>query len=350
MAWNGIFYNGVFSMGFDMAPAAAEIFTQTANGSASSSLTPFSFGYSWSMGNTNGILFNVNLTTVIVGARYYLTGLPANGILYGFYDATGAAIQVALRLNSTGQLQFYLGSGTGTTIGPASSAGTIAANTWNYIECKVTISATVGQVECYVNGTQVITTAASQNTQSTVNAFQNAFQFVNLSGISQNLDDWYMLDTTGASPLNTYLGNIRVVGQAANAASGAAGHTQWTPTNPTNVNWSNTANIPANTAQYNSDGTVGDIDSYAFPAIGGNPASVLFLNHWYKTELDTAGVRTVVPGCRSGATDFFDTTAQTPLNGTYKYFNKPWTQDPNTSAAWTIANAQNAELAVKINT
>lgn len=345
MAWNGIFYNGVFSCGFDMDPTAAEIFTQSAQGSATASGTPFGSGFCWSNGNnTSGILLNVNLTTLIAGFRINLNAaIPASQIICSWYDATAGAIQVSLRVLANGQLQFYLGSGTGTPLGSPAALGTMIANTWTWVEAKVTISATVGVVECYVNGTQVIT-ASSLNTKSTANTFVNAFQLQGATNPCQ-FDDWYMLDTTGSSPLNTYLGNIRVAGSVAN---GAGSHTQFTPTNPTNVNYSNTANVPANVAQYNADNNVGDIDSYAFPAIPFSPVSVLFLNHWYKVELDTAGARTVVPGVRSGGSDTFDSTQQTPPNGTYKYFNKPWTLDPNTSSAWTVTNAGNAELSVKI--
>lgn len=350
MAWNGKFFNGVWSMGFDMDPAAAEIFDIGAAGAGSNSVTPFGSGWSWQSSGAPGVTLGVNLTTMFIGCRFYWAALPGtSGIVLNFYDVTAAAAQVTLRIFSDGSLRFYLGAGTGTPIGSASVTGLVSATTWVYLEAKVVINgAGAGSVELRVNGNATpVITQGSVTTQSTANTWVSGLILTSPNGNTVTYDDWYMLDSTGTAPLNTYLGNIRIVSDAPNAAGS---HTQWTPTNPTNVNWSNTANIPANTAQYNSDGTVADIDSYAFPAIGGSPVSVLFLNHWYKTELDTAGARTVVPGCRSGATDFFDTTAQTPPNGTYKYFNKPWTVDPNTSAAWTIANAQSAELAVKINT
>jgi hypothetical protein len=217
-----------------------------------------------------------------------------------------------------------------------------------FIEAKVKIDATTGTVELRVNGnTTPVITASSLNTKSTANTFVNGMTLTNAGGGNYLWDDWYMLDTTGSSPLDTYLGNIRIL---TDPPSGAGAHTQFTPTNPTNVNYTNVGNIPAVTTKYNSDATPGDIDSYAFPTIGGGVSSVLFINHWYKTELDSAGVRTVVSGTRSGGSDFFDATAQAPPNGTYKYFNTAWTVDPNTSAAWTIANAQAAELSLKINT
>jgi hypothetical protein len=342
----GIFQNGLFSMGFDMDPTAAQIFTQAAAGSASST-TPFGFGYSWQNGNTPaGILFGTTLTTVIAGFRFNISALPSSGtgFVCTFYDATAGAIQVALRINSAGQLQFYLGSGTGTTIGAASAASTIVAGTWYYIECLVTISATVGVVTCNVNGTQVIN-ATGQNTKSTANAYINAFQFQCVN--TANYDDWYMLDTTGTSPLNTFLGPVQVRGEKPNANSAVGGRNAWTPTNPTNVNYENVGNIPASASEYDYDNNPGDYDMFRFPALPSNVATVLAVNEWALVELDSSGARTVELDCYSNGTDS-PSAAFTPAAGTPTYYNQVSAVDPHTSAAWTVANAGAAELGVKV--
>lgn len=354
MAWNGIFDDGVFSCGFDMDPTIAQLFNIFTGGSFTNGTTPFGSGYSLQVsgGGQTGKSFGVNLTTVIVGARVFTGTLPStNNILFNFYDATAGAAQVTLRATSTGSFQFYLGSGTGTPLGSASAGGILSVSSWVYLEVKLTISATVGVVELRVNGNpSAVISASSLNTKSTANTFVNGFVF---TGMVANtfFDDWYMLDTTGSSPLNTYLGNVRMVYDVPNNNSAAGSHNQFTPTNPTNVNYTNVGNIPANTAQYNADATVGDLEFYRFPSIGGSPSAVLFLNMWYQELLDTAGTRTTVPGVRSGGSDTFDATSVSPPNGaTYGLFNKPWVLDPNTSAAWTVSNAQAAELGTKIAT
>lgn len=346
----GIFQLGAFFMGFDMDPTAAQIFTQAANGSGNSANTPFSFGYSWQITTNTGILLGVNLTTLFAGFRYNaVTTLPASSaVMCTWYDATAGAAQVTLRLNSTGQLQFYLGSGTGTPIGPASAANTILPSTWPFIECKVIISATVGQVECYVNGVQVITTTATQNTKSTANTFANAFQFQPASATADYVDDWYMLDGTGAAPFNTYLGAVQIRGEAPSANSAVGGRNAWTPTNPTNVNYTNVGNIPAVATKYNADATAGDYDMFQFPALPANTLTVLAVDEWALTLLDSAGTRTVELNCYSNGTDS-PTAAFTP-GTTAAYSNQVSTQDPHTSAAWTVANAGSAELGAKVQT
>lgn len=344
-----IFQSGAFFMGFDMDPTAAQIFSQAAAGVASTTQTPFGFGFAWQTGSSVcGILLGTNLTTLVCGFRAFIQGsVGTSSIIASFFDATANATQVSLRLNSTGQLQFFLGSGTGTPIGSASSAGTMSGSTWAYVECTVTISATVGFVECKVNGTTVITTAATQNTKSTANTFVNAFQFQGTN--PSYFDDLYMLDGTGSSPLNTYLSAVgmpQVREEAPNANSAVGGRNAWTPTNPTNVNFSNVANIPAVTTKFNADATPGDYDMFRFPSLPSNTATVLAINEWALLLLDSAGARTVELNCYSGGTDSAG-TAFTP-GATAAYANHISTVDPNTGSAWTVANAGAAELGVKV--
>jgi hypothetical protein len=345
---SGIFQNGVWCMGFDMQPSGSQILTHTTQGSPNST-TAFGFGSSWSTNASPGVIFGTNLAGVIHGIRLQLPGLPVtSGLIYQWWDLTTNTVQISLRLFADGHLQFYLGSGTGTPIGPASAAALVLANTWVYIECSVIISSTVGFVECRLNGvsTPIITTAATQNTQNSANAYTNCADFVSPFA-SSLFDDWYMLDKTGSSPLNTYLGNVQARGDAPNNNSATGGRNAWTPTNPTNVNHTNVANVPANSAEYDSDSTPGDFDMFRFPALPGSVATVFAVNEWALLELDSAGARTVSLDCESGGTDSLS-PAITPNAGTLTYYNQMSVVDPNTSAAWTPTNAGNAELGVKL--
>jgi hypothetical protein len=333
-----------------MDPLASQVFTITPAGSMSNSVTPFGFGYSWNTGSGNnaGISLNTNLVTLIHGIRFHWPSLPGtNVIVFDWHDLTAGATQVTLRVNAAGAFQFYLGNGTGTPLGPASASGIATINTWIYIECKVTISPTVGVVECRINGNSTpIISATGLNTQNTANTFLNAL-FVPSPASASNYDDWYMLDTTAAAPLNTYLGNVQVRGNAPNANSANGARNAWMPTNPQNVNWQNVGNIPINAAQFNADSTAGDYDMFRFPLI---PASaVFFVNEWVQVELDSAGARTVALNCTSGGVDSLG-AAFTPPTGAPSLVNQPYVVDPNTSAAWTVAAASAAEFGLKVVT
>lgn len=344
----GIFQNGVASMGFDMSPTGSQVWTQTNNGSANSSITPYGYGYSWYIANGVGMLLGTNLASYYCGYAWYSGGTPTSfQPIFTFYDATAGAAQVTLKQNSTNNVQFYLGT-SGTAIGPASTL-TIPTGSFTYIECFISVSASVGQVICYLNGTLAITTTATQNTKNTANAYVNAMQFNQAVGASYYVDDIYMLDTTGTSPLNTFLGPVQVRGDRANANSAVGGRNAWTPTSPTGVNWQNVANVPASNTEYNADSNPGDYDMFRFPALPSNVAQVLFLNEWALLDLDSAGARTVETNIYSNGTD--DPSAPfTPALGTPTLYNQVATVDPHTSSAWTIANAGAAEMGVKVQT
>jgi hypothetical protein len=348
---------GVYTMGFDMDPSGAEVFNLVTHGAAVTSPTPFSFGYGWQLGNTNaGILLGTNLTTLIIGARFYTTTIPtsSSAFVFGWYDATAGGFQVTLQVTSTGALQFYLGNSTATPIGPASAAGIISPNTWNpYLECTVTISATVGFVECRANGVTVITTAATQNTKNTANTFVNGFQFSSVGSATTTFDDWYMLDTTAASPYNTYLcpsgGGLWIRGDAPNANSATGGRNAWTPTSPTGANFSNNANIPFSATEFDADSNPGDYDMFRYPALPSSVITVLLINEWAVLDLDAAGARTVELNCHSNGTDS-PSAAFTPATGTPTLYNQVSLVDPHTGSAWTVANAGVAEFGVKVQT
>lgn len=346
---SGIFQQGLFTMGFDMQPSGSQILTHTTQGSPNAT-TPFSFGSSWSTNASPGVIFGVNLASITRGIRMLIPNMPSvSGLVAQWWDLGAGVVQCSLRLFADGHLQFYLGAGTGTPIGPASAAGLVLANRWVYIENKVTINSTTGFLECKLNGTTTaITMAATQNTQSSSNAYLNCEDFVSPSNAS-NFDDWYILDMTGASPFNNYLGNVQVRGDACSANSANSSRNAWTPTNPTNVNWQNNANVPANAAEYDADSTPGDYDMFRFPALPGSIATVYAVNEWALLELDSAGARTVELNCTSGGTDS-PSAAFTPNAGTPTYYNQVLTQDPNTSAAWGVTAAGAAELGVKVQT
>ena len=347
-----IFQDGYWATGFDMDLTAAQLFTQSAGGSASTSVTPFSFGYAWQTGSAVcGILLNTNLTTLYAGFRVYVQGsIGTSSILCSWYDAAANGTQVSLRVTSTGALQFYLGSGTGTPIGSASAAGTVVLNTWVHIQTKVLIAGSSGgSVACYVNGSGTAATSTSSvTTLSTANTWVNAFQ---LQGTNPTyFDDFWMLDNSGSSPFNTYLGIIQVREEAPSANSAVTGgRNNFTPTNPTNVNYTNVGTTPATAAKYNADGTVGDWDQFAFPALPSNVASVLAVNALALLLLDSAGARTVELNCSavSGGTPTDNLgSAFTPgTTATLYLLNNPL--DPH-GASWTVANAGSAELGLKV--
>ncbi len=370
MAWSGIFYNGVWVCGFDFLPngfpAAGGVLDVT-GGAASVNATFARFsgkGVNFNGGNPNngsiGRSFSVNLNQVITGFAFKTATLPVStaiACLATFYDTTAGTQQFSIGYNSSGQIGLFQGgfpNGSGSltpiTGSSLSAGGAIIPNSYGFIE----ISATIGvssPVVVKLNGTTVLN-LSGVTTQSTANAWVNRLYLGSIinSGVSpsHSVDDWYILDTTGAAPLNTFLGNGRVQTDGPNADSATGGLNQWSFTTPQGTDWGNCANIPANTADYNFDGTVNDRMSLRFPAI--SATKVLFLNTWYSAEEDAAGVRTLVPIYRSNSVDQVG-PLPVSLTGSYVYSNQPSTVDPNTTLSWasgTVAAAGACEIGLQV--
>lgn len=367
--WNGIFYNGVFSLGFDFLPTGTPtvggVFDGV-QGSPSIGATYARFSGYGMQCNGNRIYIwkslHVNLASTINGFGFYCAALPSPGtlnLLFTWYDSTANSSQVTLAYNSQGQLGFYTGSGnlnsysgTLTLVGSLSATGTIVAGSYMTIEALVTINSSSGVVEAYVNGGQVIYNTGL-NTQTSSNAWVNQVYMGSSSssgsGCNQYFDDWYSLDMTGSSPFNTFLGPGRIQTDGPNADSATSGLNAWSYTTPPGTDYGCCANIPANSAQYIYDSNVGDRASFRFPSL--STAKVFFLNTWFSAEEDAAGTRTIVPIFRNNSVDQVG-PSPISLGTSYVYYNQPSTVDPNTGVAWaseTVATAAACEIGLKVN-
>ena len=87
---------------------------------------------------------------------------------------------------------------------------------------------------------------------------------------------------------------------------------------------------------------------FRFPTLPSNTLSVLAVNEWATIGLANAGSRTVSLDCYSNGTDSFDTAFVPAIgNAAYLMVNSV---DPHSGSAWTIGNAQSAELGCKVIT
>lgn len=367
--WNGIFYNGYFSLGFDFlatgTPTVGGVFDGV-TGSPSIGSTYARYAGQGMQCNGNRVYItkslHVNLQSMIIGFAFYCSALPSGSTLNmiaTWYDATASGSQVTLCYNSQGQLGFYTGTsnlnsyGTSLTlVGALSAGGTIVAGSYSYIEALVTVSTSVGVVTAYVNGTQVINNTGL-DTQTTTNAWTNAIYLGSSNttggGTNQYFDDLYMLDMTGSSPFNTFLGPGRIQTDGPSADSATSGLNAWSYTTPPGNDYGCCANIPPNSTEYCYDANVGDRMSFRFPSL--SSSKVIALNTWFNVELDAAGTRTIVPIFRNNSVDQVGPSPISLASG-YTYYNQPSTIDPNTGSPWasgTVAAAGGCEIGLKVN-
>ncbi|HXM59370.1 MAG TPA: hypothetical protein VN950_00845 [Terriglobales bacterium] len=357
----GIFQNGAYINGFDYANALSEIFdfVSGSGASLSSGTTRFGSGQSLQLTSNNSAGKNLltQLATKYDGIAFITAALPSSGwfVLYEWYDSTGSgAVQVSLQYNQQGALGFFKGSGTGTQLGSSSANGIIAAGRWVFLEAEVVFSVASGSVTLYAwgpngnNGASPVISATSVDTAPSGNAWTDRIYFITPSGgPTHNYDDWYNLDATGSSPLNTFLGNGRV---QTDAPTSDATPNQFTSSDSqtTGNHYKDVNQLPVSSdSKYLFDNNVGDEELFGFPNL--TASQVLIINEIIRTELDASGSRTVETVLSSSSATQNGTAFQPST--TFAFYNTLSAVDPNTGSPWasgTVAAAQSAKLGLKI--
>ncbi len=261
-----------------------------------------------------------NYTTLIAGAAFKLNATDDSGLM----QMEGGAVIASLHITGLGRLYVrdFLGNivGAGTTI--------IPTGTWFQVEMKV-VCGSSGTIEVHLNGGPEIA-SSSGNFDTSI----NRITFLNNSlGGDTSVDDVYVADTTGSSPQNDFLGDVRVE-TLYPVADG--NYTDWTPkiagphyqmVNETLIDGDGT---------FNYDATPGDKDSYILET---------FIGTIYGAQLNIgarkgdASVRQIAPLIKQSGTDYLDTTRT--LSADYVFYS--WILDKDPSGADWLAATINAD-------
>jgi hypothetical protein len=276
-----------------------------------------------------------SLATRYVGVAF----MPSTGdsTVLTFTDGAGPTDQCWIQYTlSTAKLTVVLGDGT-TVIGTLT--GTYSPSTWYYIEVSLTIGS-AGSITVHINGV-VKLTLTGVNTQYSANATQSVVQ-LNNGGTGIYFDDLYILNTSG-SVNNTFLGECKIITGLPSADS-ATNHA-WTPKSGT-VHFSEVNEAdPDGDTTYNKTSTVSAIDTYLFPTVV-TTNTIAAVQGVLTFRKDDAGSHTLALTLRSGTTNYFGTTVS--VGGGYAMTRQIYETDPNTSAAWTVANLNAAEIGAKM--
>ena len=292
-------------------------------------------------------------SSLIVPVGVKFIGLPTSSPndFLTFWDS--GKFQVSLAVTSNGGLQFYRGNGLApgsggqalnAAIGTLTPNGTVVPGTWYGMLIQVTFNGSSGSVQLNLNGSSsAVINSSSLNTAPTTNAYATQVGLGNTANAGfavVRYDDFLCLDTTGAF-LNTPPTNDTRLIQKLPTQAGF--YTNWTPTGLA-ANWQNAAVAPPNTSDYNANNTGGTKDSYTPPTAGltTNPLMVMARGSLYR---DDAGPHTPSLMVRSGSTDGVG-SALPPITSSPLYYDTVFQNDPNTSSAWTGANADAAQVGV----
>ena len=245
-----------------------------------------------------------------------------------------ATVQVALHIVNGGYLQILRGTtvlATGTT--------QLGVGVYYHIQVKATIHLTAGSVEVRLNNETEIS-VSGVNTRQSANAYADRVGFIGGGAWTAPfyIDDYVALDTQGTVN-NDFLGDRRVY---LKLADGAGNYAEWTPS--AGANWQNIDDAAQDgDTTYNSSGTPGQKDSFAF-AGAGLTGTVNGLMMLWRVRKDDAGTRNIRRLIRIAGADYVGASLPN-MPDAYVYQQEILEQNPATSpeSAWTTAVVDAAE-------
>jgi hypothetical protein len=216
----------------------------------------------------------------------------------------------------------------------------LQASVHYYAEVKVFCHPTSGTVEVRLNSA-TIASLSGINTQQAAESYNTTIRF--FMGQYTCLDDVYICDGAGTA-CNDFLGVCKIIGIFPNADSTIL---NWTPSTGT-THYALVDENPANTTDYVSSSTQGQIDLYSYPSLFSPYGSGTILGLQISTSvLLSAGTSIILEslivsnGVYDVGSDFQVTSASVVDQ---KHISMT---DPNTGSQWTLANLAAAQIGIK---
>jgi len=277
-------------------------------------------------------------TTLYFGFAFKIPGFGAGQVLFFLRN------QADRHLTFNTELPGILSVDRNTTFLVESAPGVMFANTWHYLEGRVTIDGSSGIVDIRIDGVQVINLTGA-NTQQGATTTIDIFEFnFGLGGVHMFMDDFWILDGNGGSPQDTFLGDVHV---DILLPTGAGNASDFTPS--AGSNWENVDDNPDDIdVTHNTTVTAADIDLYTYPALptisgGDTVISVKVVALPRKLDGALAELKFLT---RPVATDRFGADTFV-LQTDYRYRFQLFDDNPETSAVWTTALIDAAEFGVQ---
>jgi hypothetical protein len=229
----------------------------------------------------------------------------------------------------------------------STGANLILTGHYDAIGVEFNIAASGGYLRIYVNGILQADSGSVDMTTAFTSGQWGAFSFTPVGYI----DDMYWGDTDISDPENDwdeYLGDLHVEGQVAvTDAIDPGTYRDWTPNTGTDHGALVDDNPPDDSTTYVSSSTVGQVETFAFPAIV--PATALIygiqlMPNALKTTFATRTMANVV--YTNGTLDVGTTTS--PAQTNYKYYPQVYGKNPVTGTVWSTATANAMEGGLKI--
>jgi hypothetical protein len=255
-----------------------------------------------------------------------------------FYSSGGSS-QMNLTKNSDGSLALNSAFGTNT-----SSAGVVTPGNWSYIEIRHKVDNTQGAYEVRVDGEAILTgsfidTQVDGSNQNIAEVRIGSSSFHSNTNI---FDDIYILDNTGTTNNDSFLGEQKVV---LRRPTGNGVTTDWTPSAGSNFQNVDDSPDPDDHATKNTTLTNGAIDLYTFPNISAGGLIVNGVQVVFVAARPGIGAGRLREVTRAGGTNYKGDT-KFPSDA-FKIFTQIRDQNPDTSAKWKLSEVNNAEFGVE---
>ena len=297
----------------------------------------------WNTNNNLSYAYKIlpsSYSTIHLGLAYYHPD-PIIGKLYFLWllnSGAGTGMRLAID-NASRTMRVTDGSGTD----KASGTYQYLDNVWNSIEVKLVIAGASGSVQVRANGVVDIATTTANFGSSNVDIIQ--LGGVPNNGQFQRFDDLYILDTTGAAPLNDFLGDSRV---ETIVPTGAGSSTVWTPNG--GANWDRVDDsTPDSDTTYVQASAVNDKDTYVHGDLTASAGQVFALQHnLFSRKTDTV-IRKSKPVIRHSGVDY-DSSVEQNLGSSYAYGTEIIEVNPGTGVAWTVSDVNAAQFGMKVST
>jgi hypothetical protein len=276
------------------------------------------------------IYFGIAIRQHEVGDISLHTSYPLIELMY---DTTS---QVKIFVNADRGFTVYKGDNT--LIGSTTEEGLANWQEWGFLEGKIVIHATTGEVTLKWNEEEVFSDTAADT--------HNGYDYVDrlklrcmYNGRDTYFDDFYVEDSQ-------LLGNCHITSFYPDSDSGT--HTDFErSTGSADYECVDDGQVPNDDTDYIKSSTVGHKSTFGITT--GELATVKAIQVSNLEKIADAGVRKTKALLRSNSVDY--TSAESAaLANTWKYLDQIWETDPDDSNPWTQTKLEAAEFGLEITT
>ncbi len=279
-----------------------------------------------------------------MGIRPLTNGGAVDGFLY-LFNAAEAVNHLTVNFESDKTMVVKRGSHSGTELG-RSSVIDMPLDVYHYFEFKFTISDTVGTIDIWRDGVNILTDTGLDTRNGGTDQFIDRIDFQGANSFTYYTDDIYIGNSVGSDFAAPLVGDFTI-------------ETLFPTAEGTPINWTpstggdNSALIDEqpgwnDDTDYNSTSTVTDIDDFDYENLADNTVDIKGIQVMTRARKTDAGAISFRNRVDSGAS--IGNGIDQSLSTDWGVFSDPYEVDPQGGGAWTGARIEAAEYGYECRT